>query len=67
MGRLRETENFVAERSARGVRITASRCGAHPKSRVVSERTFEAMRGMSDQSFDGTAVLDLGIGVFSRR
>lgn len=65
--KLRETENFVAERSPRGVRISVRVAGAYPRSRVVRAATFEAMRTMSDSSFDGTAVLELGIGVFSRR
>lgn len=66
METLRETENFVAVRSARGVRISVKGPGAYPRSRVVRVGTFEAMRGMSDSSFDGTAVLDLGIGVFAQ-
>jgi len=67
MATLRETENFVAEESARGVRITVKGRRAHPKSRVVKAETFDRMRGMSDSSFDGTCVIDLGVGVFSRR
>ncbi len=67
METLRETANFVATKSARGVRIEVKVTGAHPKSRVVRPETFETMRGMSDASFDGTAVLELGIGAFSRR
>jgi len=63
--RLRETANFIAAHSARGVRITAKDRGASPRSRVIRTETFEAMQSMSDDSFDGTCVMDLGIGVFA--
>ena len=67
MATLRETKSFIATRSARGVRIAVKGPRAFPKSRVVKAGTFDKMRGMSDLEFDGTCVMDLGIGVFDRR
>jgi len=63
---LRETKNFWATKTARGVRITVKERGATPRSRVVRQETFDQMASMSDSEFDGTCVIDLGIGVFAR-
>ena len=64
---LRETQGYRATQSARGVRITAKAVRVYPKSRVVSLRVWKQLAGMSDQSFDGSVVLELGIGAFNRR
>lgn len=64
---IRETANYSATHSAQGVRITTKEKRAYPKSQVVSLRTWKQLAGMSDQSFDGSVVLELGIGAFSRR
>ena len=62
--KLRETPGFTATASARGVRITAKECGATPRSRVVSHSIWNQLAGMCDGSFDGSVVLELGVGVF---
>jgi hypothetical protein len=64
---LRETANYRAEKSAKGVRIIVKRNGHYPKFRVVKDCTFEALKTMNDASFDGSCVLELGIGTFARR
>lgn len=63
--KMRETPGFVAEKSARGVRITAKE-SSRARSRVVSQRVWEQLSVMSDSSFDGSCVLELGIGTFKR-
>ena len=62
--KLRETPGFTAVASARGVRIIAKECGATPRSRVVNHSIWQQLAGMCDQSFDGSVVLELGVGVF---
>ena len=64
---LRQTKWFKVTKAKRGVRITAKERGAAPRSRVISSKTWKQLDAMSDSSFDGTCVLDLGIGVFSRK
>jgi hypothetical protein len=64
---LRQTKWFTATKSKRGVRVTAKERGATPHSRVISSKVWDQLKTMSDSSFDGTCVLDLGIGVFSRK
>ena len=63
---LKRTDNFVATKSARGVRITAIVPG-YPRSRVVSQRTWDQLTLMSNDSFDGSCVLELGIAIFHTR
>lgn len=66
MRALRRTENFVAFRSPRGVRVTATIPGVYPKSRVVSLRDWEYLRSLDDKHFEMAAVMDFGIAVFAR-
>ena len=64
---LRRTQSFTAERSPRGVRITAAG-NVIPKARVVRfvEDWHNYLQGLSEDSFNGACVLDYGIGVFQR-
>jgi hypothetical protein len=64
---LRETPNFVAYSAPGGVRITAKDRRVMPRSRVISQGTWEQLARMRDKEFDGSCILDLGIGVFQRR
>ncbi len=64
--RLRETAHYLAVRVNSGVRITAKEKNVQRQSRVVSERTWEALSTMNDASFDGSCVLELGIGTYIR-
>ncbi len=67
MRALRRTKNFVAHRSPRGVRITATVPGVYPKSRVISVHDWNTyMNTLSDKEFEGAAVFDYGIAVFAR-
>ena len=61
---LRETPNFVASVAANGVRITTKDERVTPRSRTVASQTWEQLAPMSDADFDGSCVLDLGLGVF---
>lgn len=63
---IRETPNYTVEKSARGYRITAKDAKSTPRSRVVSERLWNQLKGMSDSEFDGSVVLEIGIGTFTR-
>ena len=63
---LRQTKWFRATKAKRGVRITAKERNVTPRSRVVSAKTWGQLKAMSDSAFDGSCVLDLGIGVFER-
>jgi hypothetical protein len=63
---LRETPNVVARAVGSGVRITAKNDRITPRSVTVSLRTWEQLARMSDAEFDGSCVLDLGIGTFQR-
>lgn len=64
MNPLRETPNFVATAAKRGVRIAAKEKGATPKSLVVSRRLWLQLERMSDSEFDGSVVLEIGVGAF---
>jgi hypothetical protein len=64
---LRETPNFVAYAMGNSVRITAKGACVTPRSRMVSLRTWEQLARMTDADFDGSCVLDLGIGTFQAR
>lgn len=64
---LRETEWFVATPAKKGVRITAKSPTVTPRSRVVSMATWERLERMSDDSFNGSVIMDLGVGAFSRK
>lgn len=62
---LRRTKGFHVYRAAKNrARIIAREPGAQPKSRHVRWRTWLQMEKVSDSEFDGTCVMDLGIGVF---
>ena len=63
---LRETLNFVAQKSKRGVRITVKDKRNMPASRVVTEATWQILQQMNDASFDGSCVMELGIGTYQR-
>ena len=63
---LRETANYVAEPSKRGVRISVKDKRNTPVFRVVAESTWQVLQQMNDASFDGSCVLELGIGTFVR-
>lgn len=65
---LRETANYVATIAPKGrVRITAKDRKATPRSRVISASLWRQLEPMSDSEFDGSIVLELGIGTFARR
>lgn len=66
MNPLRETINCIAHSSSRGVRITIKRPSHYPKSLVVSSKIWSQLERMSDAEFDGSCVLELGIGAFDR-
>lgn len=66
MKTLRHTPGYVATVAKRGVKITAKEKGAFPHSRVVPPSTWEQLTRMDDASFDGSCVLELGIGCFKR-
>lgn len=63
---LRTTSSYIATRTASGVRITARSTRVLPRTRVVSEAVWLQLAAMSDASFDGSCVLELGIGTFAR-
>jgi hypothetical protein len=65
--RLRETPGYVVTRAAKGVRITAKEKDVDDRTKVVSFDTWDALKGMSDQSFDGSCLMELGIGAFRRQ
>ena len=64
---LRQIPNYLATPAMRGVRITAKDKRACPKSRVIRQSTWAQLETMSDSEFDGSIVLELGIGCFQRR
>jgi hypothetical protein len=61
---LRETKWLIAEEAKNGVKISTKDPKARPRSRTVSMATWEQMNALGDDSFEQTAVWDLGIGVF---
>ena len=61
---LRETPNFVACATANGVRITTKDHSVTPRSRTIALQMWKRLSPMSDAEFDGSCVLDLGIGIF---
>ena len=64
---IRETPGHTAVKCASGVRIMARASGVELKSRVVSMKTWKILESMSDKEFDGSCVLELGIGVFQKK
>ena len=69
--KLRETQWYIAERSPRGVRITAKERGAKPKSRVVPHDVWEVLEGMSlervvslDKEIGAAALTQLAVGTY---
>ncbi len=64
--KLRETTNYIAEQSARGVRLTAKDKRAYPKTRVIARNTWEQLKRMSNTEFDGSIVFELGVGCFQK-
>ena len=64
---LRMTESYIATKSPRGVRISALDRGVYPKSRVVSMPIWRQLDRMNDSEFDGSIVLELGIGSWTRK
>lgn len=63
---LRETPNYIATKSARGVRITTKDKMAEPQSRVVNMALWNQLNHMDDACFDGSCVLEVGIGTFQK-
>ena len=63
---LRETKWFKAVESKRGVRITAKEKGALPKTAVVPLRLWKQLVNLHDSEFDGSVVLEIGIGTFCK-
>ena len=63
---IRETQNYVAMTSARGIRITAKARRVDAQSRVVRLSVWRQLETMNDASFDGSCCLELGIGTFNR-
>lgn len=63
---LRRTNGYTATRTKQGVRIIARERDVTPPSRVVSMATWNALERMDDRSFDGSCVLELGIGAFRK-
>lgn len=64
MKTLRETDNYIVTEAKRGVRVTAKAKGVTPKSRVVGFGAWDYLKTASDSEFDGSCVLELGIGTF---
>lgn len=63
---LRRTNAFTAVPSASGVgvKIIANASGVTPKSKTISMSTWNQIKDVSDQEFDGTVSLELGVGAF---
>ena len=66
---LHTTNMFTVFRARRGVLIMLNpdQKRAWPRQRLVSEACWQHLRVMDVQSFNGSCILDLGIGVFANR
>ena len=65
---LRKTETYIVQTARRGqVRILARHKCHHPKGKTVSLAVFRNLNMLPDSLFDEACVLDLGIGVWSKR
>jgi len=62
---LRETKNYTATKTARGVRITAKEPSSK-RTMVVSLAIWKQLAPMNDPEFDGSCCLELGIGLFRK-
>jgi len=63
---LRETSQYRASQTKRGVRLVAKDKNSTPRRLVVSEKTWQELRSYSDREFDGACVLELGVGTWRR-
>jgi hypothetical protein len=63
---LRETKNFVAYKLPNGVRIAAKNVAVSPRGTTIKPSTWDILSTMSDSEFDGSVVLELGVGSFRR-
>lgn len=65
---LRETRRFYATRNpkTRAIRVCCLDANAAPQSRRVSAATWRQLSQMNDSEFDGSATLELGVGVFQK-
>lgn len=64
---LRETKNFTVFQGKRGVRIVCKDQSVTPRSHTIRQSKWDDYyRGISDQEFDDSCVMDLGIGVFEK-
>lgn len=64
---LRQTESFRATETPGGrVKIVCLDKKASPRQRTISGETWAEMARYNTASFDGTCVLDLGIGAFQK-
>lgn len=62
---IRETEHFHVYRNRRGIRIVAKDKGVEPRSRVIPVNEW-LLNQTSDFEFDGTVVLEIGVGTFRK-
>jgi len=63
----RETANFIAFTQKSGsFTVKAKARHVQPRSRVVSMATWQILEALSDAEFDGSCVLELGIGTWQK-
>jgi hypothetical protein len=64
---LRETDSFKLIRAGGKYRVQAKPSNVTPRSRMIRADTAEELLRYSDESFDGSCVWDLGVGVFEKK
>ncbi|MGH7953254.1 MAG: hypothetical protein ACREFE_15240 [Limisphaerales bacterium] len=62
---IRETEHFRAYRTKNGVRIVAKDKDVEPRSKVIPVNDW-LLNQTNDFEFDGTIVLEIGVGTFQK-
>ena len=62
---IRETDNFSVYRVKRGIRIVAKDKNSVPRSRVIPVNHW-LLNQTSDFEFDGSVVLEIGVGTFRK-
>jgi len=61
----KETESYTLSEGQNGsCWVRSKRKGCHPTGRKIGLKTAKSLRAMSDSEFDGTCVLELGVGAF---
>lgn len=65
---LRETEHYIAHQTPKGaVRIVAKDHQATPSSRIIGPCHWQQLKQMTDSEFNGTVVLELGVGTWRKQ